>query len=49
MPAKTPKQQRFMGMCAHTEKPPKRCPPKPVAREMARLPTGQAGKPVRKK
>lgn len=39
MPAKTPKQQRFMGACANpkTRKKMKRkCPPRKVVREFAR-------------
>ena len=36
MPAVSRAQQRFMGMCAHTDHPPERCPSKAVAREFAR-------------
>jgi hypothetical protein len=36
MPAKSAKQQRFMGMCSHSDHPPDRCPSKKVAREFAR-------------
>lgn len=41
MPAKTPKQQRFMALCAHADHPPARCPERAVAREFARKPTGK--------
>jgi hypothetical protein len=40
MPAKTPKQQRFMGMCAHSSNPPAHCPSRDVAREFSHKPTG---------
>lgn len=41
MPAKSAKQQRFMGMCAHNpEKVKGKCPSKKVAREFARKPKG---------
>jgi len=39
MPAKTKKQQRFMGMCSTTKgrkKAKGKCPPKKVAKEFAR-------------
>ena len=39
MPAKTPKQQRYMGMCLTEKgrkKAKKKCPPKKVARKFAR-------------
>lgn len=36
MPAKTPKQQRFMALCAHNPgKATKPCPPKAVAQEFS--------------
>lgn len=41
MPAKTKRQQRFMGMCANPKtrgKARKKCPPKKVARKYARKP-----------
>lgn len=38
MPAKSAKQQRFMAMCAHSKKRPKRCPSRKVAREFSRMP-----------
>lgn len=39
MPAKTRKQQKFMGGCAHNpEQMDKKCPPKSVAREFAHMP-----------
>jgi hypothetical protein len=45
MPAKSAKQQRFMGMCyANPEKVKGKCPPKKVAREFARKPKGGYGK-----
>jgi hypothetical protein len=40
MPAKTSKQQRFMGMCTTTKGRKKmrgKCPPRKVAREFRRL------------
>ena len=41
MPAKTTKQQQFMGICAHhPEKARGKCPPKEVAREFAHKPKG---------
>jgi len=44
MPAKTARQQRFMGMCS-TVKGRKqaqgKCPPKAVAKEFARKPKGR--------
>jgi len=39
MPAKTAKQQRFMGMCTTAKgrkKAKKKCPPKKVAKEFAK-------------
>ena len=40
MPAKSRAQQKFMGLCAsNPEKAMKPCPPKAVAREIARQPT----------
>jgi hypothetical protein len=37
MPAKTPKQQKFMAMCAHMKKmASKKCPPKKVAQEFSK-------------
>jgi len=44
MPAKSAKQQRFMGMCTTTagrKKAQGKCPPKKVAREFARKPRKQ--------
>lgn len=41
MPAKSAKQQRFMGICAHADHPPDRCPSRAVAREFARKPVGK--------
>jgi hypothetical protein len=41
MPAKTAKQQRFMGMCSTAKgrrKAQGKCPPKAVAKEFARKP-----------
>jgi hypothetical protein len=41
MPAKTAKQQRFMGMCSTAKgrgKAQGKCPPKTVAKEFARKP-----------
>lgn len=38
MPAKSAKQQRYMGMCLSTGK--KGCPSKKVAREFAKKPKG---------
>ena len=38
MPAKTAKQQRYMGMCAHNPKP--GCPPMDVAKEFSHKPKG---------
>lgn len=40
MPAKTKKQQRFMGMCAHSPKHLDKCPSKTVAREFSFKPKG---------
>lgn len=41
MPAVSPKQQRFMGACAHNpEKMEGKCPPKKVAREFSHKPKG---------
>lgn len=45
MPAKSAKQQRYMGMCAHSANPPKSCPPKKVAREFSHKPVGGYKKP----
>lgn len=42
MPAKSDRQRKFMGLCAHQpEKATKPCPPKAVAREFARKPPGK--------
>lgn len=39
MPAKTKRQQKFMGICSHNpEKARGECPPKDVAREFAHKP-----------
>ena len=38
MPAKSKKQQKYMGMCAHNPK--KGCPPIEVAKEFAKKPKG---------
>ena len=38
MPAKTRKQQKFMGGCHNPESMDKKCPPKSVAREFAHMP-----------
>ena len=38
MPAKTKRQQRYMGMCAHKTPKPKGCPSKKVSRKFARKP-----------
>ena len=39
MPAKTPKQQRFMAGCEHNPSKMKgKCPPKKVAKEFAKKP-----------
>jgi len=39
MPAKSRKQQKFMGGCAHNpEQMDKKCPPKSVAKEFAHMP-----------
>jgi len=41
MPAKSQRQQRFMGMCAHSPgKANKKCPPQKVAEEFAHKPPG---------
>jgi len=41
MPAKSKKQQKFMGMCANSPgKAAKQCPSKKVAREFAKKPKG---------
>lgn len=40
MPAKTAKQQRYMGMCAHSKHAPENCPSKKVAREFSHKPKG---------
>lgn len=40
MPAKSAKQQRFMGMCAHSDKGGEKCPPKKVAEEFSHKPAG---------
>lgn len=41
MPAKTKRQQRYMGMCAHQPaKARGKCPSKKVARKMAKKPKG---------
>lgn len=41
MPAKTKKQQKFMGMCAHTPGKAKgKCPSPKVAKEFAHKPKG---------
>jgi len=46
MPAKTRKQQRFMGMCAHSPKHAEgKCPSKAVAREFSFKPAGGYKKP----
>ena len=40
MPAKSPKQQRYMGLCARAKHPPKSCPSRKAAREFAHKPKG---------
>jgi hypothetical protein len=43
MPAKSPEQQRFMGMCSTPEgrkKAKGKCPPQSVAKEFAHKPSG---------
>ena len=40
MPAKSKKQQKYMGMCAHTSPKPKGCPSKTIARKFSRKPKG---------
>jgi hypothetical protein len=41
MPAKSPKQQRYMAMCAHSPgKANSSCPPKKVAQEFSHKPPG---------
>lgn len=40
MPAKSPKQQKFMAMCAHGGKAKGKCPPKKVAEEFSHKPSG---------
>lgn len=47
MPAKSPAQQRYMGMCAHADHPPARCPSRAVSREFSRKP--KRGYKVKKK
>ena len=47
MPAKSAKQQRYMGMCAATGK--KGCPSKSVAKKFSRKPSGGYKKTTRKK
>jgi hypothetical protein len=48
MPAKSKKQQRYMGMCAHMDNPPASCPSKKVAREFSFKPKGGYRKRKRK-
>ena len=43
MPAKSAKQQRFMAMCAHSDKAKKNCPPQKVAKEFSHKPAGGYG------
>ena len=38
MPAKSSKQQRYMGMCAHKKPRPEGCPSRKVARDFSRKP-----------
>ena len=45
MPAKSAKQQRFMGMCSHSKHPPKACPSRQVSREFSHKPKGGYPKP----
>jgi hypothetical protein len=41
MPAKTPKMQKFMALCAHSpERAKGKCPPRAVAQEFSRKPKG---------
>jgi hypothetical protein len=40
MPAKSSKQQRYMGMIAHMKHPPKGSPPHDVAEEFSHKPKG---------
>lgn len=40
MPSVSRKQQRYMGLCAHSDHPPASCPDRKTAREMARKPKG---------
>jgi hypothetical protein len=40
MPAKSAKQQRYMGMIAHMKHPPKGAPPHDVAEEFSHKPKG---------
>ncbi len=43
MPAVSKKQQRFMGMCAHSNHPPDQCPDRKVAREFSYKPKSGYG------
>lgn len=38
MPAKSARQQRYMGMCAHSKDAPSGCPSKKVAKEFSHKP-----------
>lgn len=49
MPAKSAKQQRFMGMCAHKDHPPNKCPSRKVAREFSHKPSGGYSKSLKSK
>lgn len=40
MPAVSPKQQKFMGMCSHSDHPPENCPSQKVAEEFSHKPAG---------
>ncbi len=49
MPAVSSKQQRYMGMCAHSKHAPASCPSKKVAREFSHKPKGGYQKRKRKR
>lgn len=40
MPAKSAKQQRYFGMCAHSKNAPASCPSKKVSEEFSHKPKG---------
>ena len=49
MPAVSKRQQRYMGLCAHSKNAPASCPSKKVSEEFSRKPKGGYRKPKKRK